>query len=65
MRRRCQAAELVAARETGLMWAKALRAFQVGKVVRATRAVELDAAVTGGFDPGQPAMPLTKASASA
>jgi hypothetical protein len=29
--RRCQAAELAAVRETGLMWAKALRAFQVGK----------------------------------
>ncbi len=31
VRRRCQAAELAAVRETGLMWAKALRAFQVGK----------------------------------
>ena len=30
-RRRCQAAEFAAVRETGLMWAKALRAFQVGK----------------------------------
>jgi hypothetical protein len=29
--RRCQAAEPVAVRETGLMWAKALRGFQVGK----------------------------------
>ena len=28
---KCQAAELAAVRETGLMWAKALRAFQVGK----------------------------------
>ena len=31
MGRRGQATELAAVRETGLMWAKALRAFQVGK----------------------------------
>ena len=30
-RRRCQPVELAAVRETGLMWANALRAFQVGK----------------------------------
>ena len=32
-RRQCQPAALVAVRETGLMWANMLRAFQVGKAL--------------------------------
>jgi hypothetical protein len=65
--RRCQAAECAAVRGTGLMWANALRAFQVGKArtshegprswMRRSRAASAQLS--------WPACHLTKASASA
>jgi len=64
---RCQPARLAAVRETGLMWAKALRAFQVGKArtshegpwswMRQSRVASAQVS--------WPACHLTKASASA
>ena len=67
VRRRCQPARPTAVRETGLMWAKALRAFQVGKArtshegpwswMRRSRVASAQVSC--------PACHLTKASASA